>query len=188
MEWELFLDFSFSNSHLKISPSLKFFSKIDPPGPFALSVDRWWGVRKGEKEWERVVEWERVRKSEKEWERAREGSKVAKNTSSLSHYKGWRVGVGDDDATVMVVIMVIIFIISIREGGKMVDKWKEIRVKRETERMNWKKREKGHEGIFRESRLRYWMWRGRVLVWNNLADVDKIWRKKIIITVKRAVG
>ena len=162
MEWELFLDFSFSNSHLKISPSLKFFSKIDPPGPFALSVDRWWGVRK----------------STKEWERAREGSKVAKNTSSLSHYKGWRVGVGDDDATVMVVIMVIIFIISIREGGKMVDKWKEIRVKRETERMNWKKREKGHEGIFRESRLRYWMWRGRVLVWNNLADVDKIWRKK----------
>ena len=47
---------------------------------------------------------------------------MAKNTSSLSHYKGWRVGVVDDDATVMVVIMVIIFIISIREGGKMVDK------------------------------------------------------------------
>ena len=45
----------------KISPNLKFSSKIDPSGPFALSLDRWW-------EWERGERWQ--------------------NTSSLSQYRG----------------------------------------------------------------------------------------------------
>ena len=51
----------------KISPNLKFSSKTDPSGPFALSLDRWW-------EWERGERWQ--------------------NTSSLSQYRG-RCEVGE---------------------------------------------------------------------------------------------